>query len=133
MPSLIALERFLNFDQIMDDVGAQILTQMLLPTALAKWYKVMITPKLAYSIINAYIVYYHIGNKLLVILGIGFSVTQLRILQKRIKEFKSKNWETHTMLVFLDAQKEIVLIDPKTCLGDVILVIKLSMKPWGAS
>ena len=90
VPSLIALERFLTFDQIMDDVGASDTYANAAANSTRQMVQSDDNPKLAYSIINAYSIDYHIGNKLLVILGIGCSVTQLRILQRRIKEFKSK-------------------------------------------
>ena len=66
---LIALERFLNFEQIIDNVG----TDTYANAAANSTHQMAQSdnnPKLAYSIINAYSVDYHIGNKLLVILGL---------------------------------------------------------------
>ena len=60
-------------------------------------------------------------------------MTQLRILQKRIKEFKVKLGNAYHVAVFLTQKRKGYLHRSKICLIDVILMIKMSMGALGGS
>ena len=86
VPSLIAVENFIGFDELLLYNEQQAMIGNSTNTSAHTGNNTL----RQFSYINKYSKTYGIGNKILIILGIGCGVVQLRILQRRIQEYREK-------------------------------------------